>query len=49
MDKLECLEKRARIARSEFVPMNSLLNQEGLVGRSRALRNAIGDGCVLRV
>jgi hypothetical protein len=38
MDKLERLEKRTPIAHSEYVPMNSLLNQEGLVDRSRALR-----------
>jgi len=49
MEKLGCLEKRARIARSEYVSINSLLSQEGLVKRSRALRDAIRDGCVIQL
>ena len=49
MDKLECLEKRTEKARLEYVPINSLSNQEGLVEKSKSLRNALRDGRVLIV
>ena len=49
MDKLQCLEKRTEKARLEYVPINSLLNQEGLVEKSKSLRNALRDDCVLMV
>ena len=47
LNKLECLEKCAEVARLRCVPVNSLLYREDMIIRSKALRDAIREGRVL--